>query len=205
MLLRMTWDQASGVSADRVNWTWGLAGPGADSGETAALASIVLQSILAPQATTLTLASMLAGGMKSLFFESFPNAGGEATGMAATDAEPAITGSARGPSEIAVVVSRVVSTPRGPSPRGRLYVGPLSSTRIASERPSGDVRNTIGQWAAGLHEDFEAAGRVPVLVRDQGKVTANEDPILAYRVDDAWDTQRRRGVDPTVYGEFVPA
>lgn len=88
---------------------------------------------------------------------------------------------------------------------GRIYLGPLvtiagvteASTSVA--RPAPAFRSTILASADRLRDQWAAAGYVWMMWSRERATVRN---VTRAEVDDAWDTQRRRGVDPTVR-EFV--
>lgn len=83
---------------------------------------------------------------------------------------------------------------------GRVYIGPCNSlaTALAAQaaRPHQVFRDTLLAAALKLDADLGAAAAdydLGVWSRADAGVRA----IEAVSIDDAWDTQRRRGVDPT--------
>ena len=122
------------------------------------------------------------------------------------------------PSEVALVLTLntlgmeafSVETPDGPDAgverdrprsrrRGRLYIGPFSSNTNAPDddsraRPIPDLGTTLRQTAKRLHDMMASDGL-------QWSVWSRKDaalrPISGCATDNAWDTQRRRGVAPT--------
>ena len=109
------------------------------------------------------------------------------------------------PNEVAACVSFYDNNVAGQ--RGRIYFGPLASSAMNQTVP-GDAqlavaaRNTLSTQAGLLRDKNTNAARwaVKSVSRKDGSITA-DDPV--YRtvksgwVDNAFDTQRRRGVKPT--------
>lgn len=103
------------------------------------------------------------------------------------------------PSEVALCLSfqgqRVPGFPQARR-RGRVYLGPYSTTANSSGRPSSTVITNVTTAAATLKSNILALGDDTVWsvwsVADQTGV-----PIDNGWVDNVWDTQRRRGVEET--------
>ncbi len=109
------------------------------------------------------------------------------------------------PNEVAACVSFHDNNVAGQ--RGRIYFGPLASSVIDQAIPgdaklTSGARLTLANAAAALRDKNTNAARwaVKSVSRKDGSITA-DDPV--YRtiksgwVDNAFDTQRRRGVKPT--------
>lgn len=139
--------------------------------------------------------------------ELVPAGGGPAAGFAGFDPPLALGNGAGAPSEVALVVSHMVSTARGNRRRGRTFVGPIAAAQ-ALTRPTADLMNFVG----GLWGDFHAAAALlnadPVVIStvEAGapRVPPIGIPILSYVIDNAWDTQRSRGWDPSAATEYAP-
>lgn len=135
---------------------------------------------------------------------------------------PAALGPVDMPTEVASVVSYnadlsgvpVSQTNPTPPPatirpaqrrRGRMYVGPLSSDTgevvDGQFRPSGDWRQLVGASFAEMATEINAVSDYQLVVWSR----ADQDvyPVLEGFVDNAYDIQRRRGVDPTIRTGFV--
>lgn len=114
-------------------------------------------------------------------------------------ADPAlfpITGNS-GPQEVQVCVTRWTDDSIGRERKhGRWYVGPISGSYLNAARPASALQTRIQQFQQALHAQFTSNGMDPVVVsRTTGLATGY--PITQYSIDNAWDTQRRRGIDPT--------
>lgn len=107
------------------------------------------------------------------------------------------------PAEVAVCLSyRGVSIPGVPPARtrGRIYLGPFStgilSTTVAAEvRPSSANLATIRAAALNLRDTSIANATKWVVFSPTNLSTVD---VAEVSTDDAFDTQRRRGADPTV-------
>lgn len=84
--------------------------------------------------------------------------------------------------------------------KGRVYVGPWNTSAIRTDltteypAPSGQIRNAIAAASKRLVDGAAEAG-VPLCVYSRKDKALY--PIVRGWVDDAWDTQRRRGNDAT--------
>lgn len=114
---------------------------------------------------------------------------------------PAARSSSGLPEEVAVVLSTRGDPPASPRRRGRLFLGPLCTSASAPgsttdpARPHSDLILDLGKAASRLCA--EGAEGIQWCIRS---VTPSENyvPIRAGYVDDAFDTQRRRGPDASV-------
>jgi hypothetical protein len=112
------------------------------------------------------------------------------------------------PSEVALCLS-FFGTRNLPRLRGRVYLGPFLNTALSDDsgaayksRPAPNLVDTIRQAAKGLLQGFTEASWA---VWSNGLYTVNKVPqppvpgssalVTAGWVDNAWDTQRRRGFD----------
>jgi hypothetical protein len=113
---------------------------------------------------------------------------------------PAVFSAEGPPEEVAVCVSLHGSVPpASPRRRGRIFIGPLNNTAIVtstSAHRSGVATELIGDLIASSQRliatplvQWSILSRVP---------TPNMVAIVGGYVDDALDTQRRRGPDTTV-------
>lgn len=139
--------------------------------------------------------------------ELIPAGGGPAAGFAGFAPPLAMGNGAGAPSEVAIVVSHMVNTARGNRRRGRTYVGPIAAAQ-ALTRPTADLLNFVGGAWADFHAAAAALLADPVVIStvEAGapRVPPIGIPILSYVIDNAWDTQRSRGWDPSAATEFVP-
>lgn len=105
---------------------------------------------------------------------------------------------ATGPAEIALCASfqgpRVPGQPQSRR-RGRIYIGPLDSTVSAGARPNTTTMETINDAAAAFHADILALTGHFWAVWS----AIDEEPVAITNgwCDNAWDVQRRRGLDPS--------
>jgi hypothetical protein len=108
-----------------------------------------------------------------------------------------------GPEEVAACVTEHVAGPRGPRPLGRTYYGPFAAGTAANRRPPDALLDELRQFAVAVHGLAVGApyDLTPVVVsRFLNKIERADPvglPIVQYSTDDAWDTQRRRGNEPT--------
>lgn len=135
---------------------------------------------------------------------------------------PATSSTLQLPEEVAVVLSlhgdltNVPVSQANPSPppatirpqqrrRGRLYLGPLgqnAGTETAgSYRPNVSIRQDIGTAFEAYYSAI--VGVTPWVPAVWSKADEATHPITGGYVDDAWDTQRRRGLLPTLRTEFT--
>lgn len=116
-------------------------------------------------------------------------------------------GGANLPGEVATVLSFWSSdpgenTPRGPRSRGRIYVGPL--TTIASDdvsggaRPTQELQTTLVNAAENMILSTEDADWIQV-----SPTAVSWGNVVGCFVDNAFDTQRSRGLGPTARTEYV--
>lgn len=89
--------------------------------------------------------------------------------------------------------------------RGRLYFGPLNSTTLASvsgePRPTSNVISDLADAMVQLAVDIAAVGNFYLGVWSQ--LDADVYEVVEGHIDDAWDTQRRRGNAPNVRTPFT--
>lgn len=83
---------------------------------------------------------------------------------------------------------------------GRVYIGPLAASASVTDadfrpRPAANLRTRLLDSAEDLWNAAIAAGWTWEV---WSRVLAATAPIVSAEVDDAFDTQRRRGVNPTV-------
>jgi hypothetical protein len=103
------------------------------------------------------------------------------------------------PHEVALCLSYRGVTPAGISPRrrrGRIYLGPLSDASTLKISTGGDVRPTLFarttvQQAATRLRDRNG----PAIWSTYSTIDGAASPVINGWIDDAYDTQRRRGTD----------
>jgi hypothetical protein len=109
------------------------------------------------------------------------------------------------PDEVAVCMSfqgdRTAGLPQARR-RGRIYIGPLRTTALTSNRPAAATLTTIANAATTLANSVAAIAVTSYwAVWSQTNQTAV--PLVDGWLDNACDTQRRRGVLPTSRTTFV--
>lgn len=111
------------------------------------------------------------------------------------------------PEEVAVTLTLHGSVPpASPRRRGRIYLGPLNNSAVVSSTAT--TRSLVHtSFIVALTERAEALVDWPLLTWCIKSVTpaVNYVPIVSGYVDNALDTQRRRGPDATVRTPFVGA
>ena len=102
-----------------------------------------------------------------------------------------------GPGEVAICLSyAAVDDPDASTRRrrGRIYLGPLASTPISAPRPNATLIDQVLDFGEALAQIGSASNRPWHLYSPTDNATAKIESIWC---DDAWDTQRRRGLAPT--------
>jgi hypothetical protein len=117
--------------------------------------------------------------------------------------DPATPGTGDLPEEVAVCGSFHGAPPRSARRRGRTYFGPFNDTALGNDpdpagfgpsRPNDLLRQAIAVSQKGLLDSIDAIpGFDWVVYSPTGGTTTK---VVGGWIDDAWDTQRRRGVDP---------
>ena len=109
------------------------------------------------------------------------------------------------PREVALVLSFQALKSAGVNQRrrkGRVYIGPLDSSGSGGERPTSALRSDLANAAVGLQTAFTALTLDTTWsIWSEANQTAS--PVRDGWVDDAWDTQRRRGLDASTRTTFV--
>lgn len=116
------------------------------------------------------------------------------------------------PEEVACCVSFHGSAPFTARRRGRVYIGPLNTFAVGNDT---GLDGGVAPSRPKFQLQQAAAGAFDVLMRDtylaglQWQICSmtpsiNYVNIVGGHVDNAWDTQRRRGVDPTSRVRFPP-
>lgn len=109
------------------------------------------------------------------------------------------------PYEVALCMSFKAVTQSGDTParnRGRVYIGPIVHTAMGDEvlemgRPNSALRQAIGGAGVRMRTEQLAVGNIWVVHSPTtGPLSAK--PVVTIWCDDAWDTQRRRGLQPTL-------
>lgn len=132
------------------------------------------------------------GGVRALTVNVY-TPGMNPGGPEAVNQRPVTTGQP-GPHEVALCLSYYAGTNQ-PRNRGRIYAGPFVSNGIAGSRPGQALVDSL----LDLGEALSGAG--PVLDgtswQQRSATTGARRTVTDIWVDNAWDTQRRRGAAPT--------
>jgi hypothetical protein len=107
-------------------------------------------------------------------------------------------GGAPGPSETAVCLSyATVDNPDASLPRrrGRIYVGPLAASAQNAKRPDATLRDYVLDFGQNLASVGFASNTTWKML---SRIDNAYFKIQSIWCDDAWDTQRRRGLSPTL-------
>lgn len=102
------------------------------------------------------------------------------------------------PSEVALVMSYQGSEVAGEPQRrrrGRVYLGPFNAAQNTAGRPVQNLRQIIGEAASQLQAAAEASVTWQWVVYSRADVAGVE--VVDGWIDNAWDTQRRRGLKMT--------
>lgn len=116
----------------------------------------------------------------------------------------AITGNSS-PSEVAMCLSFQGEKVSGTSQarrRGRIYLGPLAADGVASDgRPSSTLTTAVRTFGVNL---LAGSGPSPATYLWTVWSTVDDGPVTVDNgwVDNAFDTQRRRGIQPTTRSTF---
>lgn len=123
------------------------------------------------------------------------------------------------PGEVALCMSFAAAPLSGVNParrRGRVYLGPVKQTAVSvingQSRPNAGIRTAIATAAGTMAEGIEHPGSPGLRCRwalyspatQAGGATIGESfhDVVSGWIDDAWDTQRRRGAAPTARVTF---
>ena len=135
------------------------------------------------------------------YAEAFPAEGGPAVAVFGTGGDFTVGNGDPGNADVALAVSLHVATPRGGSPRGRVYLGPFNANVTGRARPLAAHQGACRGLVNEVLQAGEANGWEPVVIsrREGGseRPTPVGLPIIELSTDNAWDTQRRRGQEPT--------
>lgn len=102
-----------------------------------------------------------------------------------------------GPQEVAICLSYASSTTWDTSTRrrrGRIFLGPLIASQSSSARPAQPLLTKVLALGQALSTAGSTVG-ANWMVYSPSDSTSTE--IQSISVDNAWDTQRRRGLSPT--------
>ena len=144
------------------------------------------------------IAGLLGGvnGITIKWYEPGLNPGGAVFTKHYTTA-PYVPANASGPREVAVCLSYATTDdPEAATPRrrGRIYCGPIASSRVDANFVSLTYRNVVLDFGVAL----AAAGNAGNTTWKMHSRVDNEYlKIESIWCDNAWDTQRRRGLKPT--------
>lgn len=122
---------------------------------------------------------------------------------------PAAAGTTEYPAEVALVMSYEAQKESGVPQarrRGRIYLGPFNAEVAGDGRPGSVLINSIAYAGKGLKNAADASVEWEWVVWSP----TSDSYALVHRgwIDNAWDTQRRRGIDAssrTVFDEDSPA
>lgn len=202
--------RASGLAEDNVVNSFYFESPAPLPDDTDSLAAIVkafYNSNPATNGVTTALRNILSpecsgGGITKVYLmdDALPRAPKETLEWSWT--APATNGTAM-VSEVACCLSFKAAAASGVNAarrRGRVYIGPLSTTAMTVTgnipRPSVALTNQLIASAIKMRADALAAGFTWVVHSPTTSALARY-PVAAVSVDDAFDTQRRRGTKPT--------
>jgi hypothetical protein len=107
-------------------------------------------------------------------------------------------GGSPGPSEVAVCLSYAsVDNPDQSLPRrrGRIFIGPLAASAIGERRPGVTIRDYVLDFGLNLASVGFASNTTWHMFSKIDNAYAKIESVWC---DDAWDTQRRRGLAPTM-------
>lgn len=178
---------------DDVIWTWPVDGPPMTPGLLGALIDRfqVAWSAWADPGAFSPLSWTL--------LEALPAGGGPATAVQTVSPPFALGSGVAGPQEVQLALSREIIGTRGQTPAGRVFLGPISSPRCV-RLPDTVVINQLLNFAVALHASWLVENTELVVISKQAggvPIAPVARPIVAYSIDNAWDTQRRRGTAPT--------
>lgn len=195
------------ADADPVYWEWAVDGAEYDDISGLALVNATLAGIT--EAVGATGSSQLVD-MDADLIELFPGAGGPAYYVQGLASEIPVGSSPSGNHVVQVAVNELVETPRGLSPRGRMFVGPMGNTD--SPLISGTQRTlavSVMQEVAAAHI---AAGFTPVVISRYEGGAQRPSPvgleIVGFRADlrlDVLVSRRLPAPGTTVDFPLVPA
>lgn len=202
-LLRLTWEQGTPDSKDRVVWGWHVQ---SETQPTAAQVAADFETAR-DDGTSTGLLGMLPANLEASTLQVYNSevGGPPVDELLFLPGEVKGSGTA-GPSEVQIVVTRWTADGLGrPRKTGRIYIGPLNGATTDTQYVGTSEMNRAGIFSAALHDAFVARGWTPGVATTYfaGKPTGFK-PIVDYSVDNAWDTQRRRGVEATNELNYTP-
>ena len=190
--------------ADDVVWQWHeLEDPDEGGADPAQVLDIFAAHVLQNLADS-GLDEKLAEDMALYDWRLYPLPVGDPVAERVEATNPVTVGSGVYPHEVSIVCTFLATSGIRDKAIGRSYVGRLANVGVndtGTGRPVTSLRNAVGNFFVGLHEDRVAAGGTPVRY---SPATGTSALIHRYRVDNAWDTQRRRGVEASSFQIFDP-
>jgi hypothetical protein len=191
--IRYTWRNTdTGENRDRIVWTFAV--DSATQPDAADAIGVLVGTMTAVPSALNLLDPDFTTDLCQVYDIGF---GGPPVSEALFGVDEMTSGGLTGPKEMQIVISRWVLDGLGrPFKKGRMYYGPLSGSATSGlRRPSAAQTTTCLDFAESLHNGFVFEGWTPVVDSEAGLHVLL--PITQYSVDDAFDVQRRRGIDPT--------
>ena len=190
--------------ADDVVWQWHELEDPDDAGATPEQTLAAFRNDFIQAWTPSGIGTYIANDMLLYDWRLYPLPIGDPVAQIVESTNPVTVGSSVGPAEVAVAVTMLSTSGIRDKPIGRSYVGRLSSLTwlTGAGRLGASGMNAIGNFFSYLHA-LRTFDDVSTPVR-YSPTTGNSQVIQKYRVDNALDTQRRRGISPTVSTVFEP-
>lgn len=174
--------QRGATNADAVYWEWAVDGATYDDIDGLALVNATLAGVET---------AVGVGGSSNLvdmdadLIELFPGGGGPAYYVQGLAEELPVGTSSAGNHIVQCAVNELVATPRGNSPRGRMFVGPLAATGATTLSSSQrDFAVSVMQEVAAAHI---SAGFTPVVISRYEGGTQRPSPVglpvIGFRAD----------------------
>lgn len=135
-------------------------------------------------------------GVKSVEVRAYNVGGGQPVASAGPTARTAL--SVQLPHEVAICLSYSAEDDpdqAGRRRRGRIFLGPLGSGSAGGERPGATLRDQVLDFGESLAQVGVASAATWLLF---SRLDNSGFKIESIWVDDSWDTQRRRGLAPTL-------
>lgn len=199
--VRVVLDQSTRLPADRVVWSWGVDGP-APIASTAEDLYDAWYAAVGFFGSSSNLGYYLPTGLAFRALEMYPAAGGEAVAVYEDDTNLAHGSATPLPPQCAQVVSCQIDSLRGVRPKGRYFLGPLSTRGNSSGRPSTNLTNAALGFATSWHNGLLANGYTPVVLGADG--TVSRGAIVGYVCSNSFDTMRSRGLERTALTSATP-